>query len=455
MLTDLVGSTALWEQEPTAMAAALERHDSLVEEVVVAAGGDLIRSKGEGDSTFSVFSDALAAVVAACDLAAELGRTEWPTRAALKVRVGVHVGAAEHRGDSWFGSAVNRTARLRALAPPGVVLVSDATAGLVRHELPARLGLSYVGQRCLRGFREPERIWAATPEGLVAPPLPDSADTNVSIPHRQLTGRDPDVDRIQRLLSDRRLVTLVGVGGSGKTRLAVEVALRGRDSFPDGVWLVDLTSVNDPDAVVSTVLSVLGAASVGALADRELLIVLDSCEHVVSGAAAAAAVLLTASSGTRILATSRQPLGHTSEVVAVVGPLAVPTRVQGLDDLVTSPSFALFRDCAQSIDNSFTVDPAEVPDLARLLVALEGLPLAIEIAAAQTRTMSLARLAVSVEEDLPSLPLPWRDAADRHRSVARTIEWSVGLLGERRQGGVRGGVGMSRIRCGDCRSGDR
>ena len=288
--------------------------------------------------------------------------------------------------------------------------------------------LSFVGERFLRGLREPERIWAVAPKGFPAPQLPDSADTNISSPQRRLTGRDPDVDLVERLLADRRLVTLVGFGGSGKTRLAVEVALRRRGSFPDGVWFVDLTSVHDPDAVVSTILSTTGAATVGALADRELLVVLDSCEHIVAGAASAAAVLLSASNASRILATSRQPLGLSSEVVSVVGPLAVPTRALRLDDLATSASFALFLDCARSIDASFVVEATDVPALARLLVALEGLPLAIEIAAAQVRTMSLTRLAASVEHELPTLPLPWRDAPERHRSVARTIEWSLGLL---------------------------
>jgi predicted ATPase/DNA-binding SARP family transcriptional activator/class 3 adenylate cyclase len=428
VLTDLVGSTGLWDQEPHEMGDALELHDSIVESVIAGGGGSLIQSTGEGDATLSVFADPLAAVVAAAEVVAQLDRTVWPTSSALTVRAAIHIGAAEHRAGTWFGATVSRAARLRALAPPGAVLISDATARLVRDELPEGLRLAFVGQRHLRGLTEPERIWAVARLGSPLPSLPATEDTNVPTPQHRLIGREADLERVERLLADHRLVTIVGPGGCGKTRLAVEVSLRHRGASPDGVWMVDLAPVDDPLGVETTVLSAVGAASLGSLADRRLLVVLDNCEHVLAAAAAAATALLAASTGVRVLTTSRQPLGLTSEAVVPISPLAVPTEARRLEDLASCASFLLFVDRARSVDPSFAVHAEEVADLGRLLVALDGMPLAIEIAASRVRSTSLTRLAASVEHELPSLKLPWRDASTRHRSVAGAIEWSLGLL---------------------------
>ena len=191
--------------------------------------------------------------------------------------------------------------------------------------------------------REPERIWAVVPEGSAAPSLPDRADTNVLTPEHRLIGRDTVLERVERLLAEHRLVTLVGAGGSGKTRLAVELALRRQGVFPDGVWMVDLASVQATEAVIPTILSAIGASSVRALGDRRLLVVLDNCEHVVVGAAAAASALLSASAGVRVLSTSRRPLGLASEVVSLVDPLGVPSNARRLKELEVARSFRVAR----------------------------------------------------------------------------------------------------------------
>ena len=227
MLTDLVGSTEIWDTEPEAMSTALEAHDDLVARIVAESSGDLIRTKGEGDSTFSVFSDPIAAVAAAHRIARSVGSTQWPTRRPLAVRVGVHVGEAQRRGDNWFGSTVNRAARIRGLAPGGAVFVSGAIAAVVGSTGAPDAELVMLGRRRLRGLVDRDEIWAVVADGEDPPVLePDRGETNVETPDRDLFGREAEVEQIEELLRRHRLVTLTGAGGSGKTRLAVEIALR-------------------------------------------------------------------------------------------------------------------------------------------------------------------------------------------------------------------------------------
>jgi predicted ATPase/class 3 adenylate cyclase len=433
VLTDLVGSTELWDIDSGGMSRALDQHDDLVAHIVDEAGGELIRTKGEGDSTFSVFTDTVAAVEAAERIAFEVASYDWLTPRPLSVRVGVHVGPAQRRGDNWFGSTVNRAARLRGLASGGAVLISTSVASAVRDSPGTGARLELLGRRKLRGFRDREDIWAVVPAGVDPPALePDRGDMNLESPAHELLGRDEGVDELEELLKRRRLVTVTGAGGSGKTRLAVEVALRTRQSYADGVWMVDLSAAEE-GGVLPLVLSSAGCAStalstVEAFALKETLIVLDNCEHVLDDSAQTCASLLRAAPGVTVLATSRKSLGLSAEATHPLRPLAMPPTGTSVTDLDSYASVKLFVERARSVDPSFAVRPADREAMVRCMALLEGLPLAIEIAASQIKTMSLPRLADTLERELPALRSNWRDAAERHRSVAATIDWSLKLL---------------------------
>jgi predicted ATPase/class 3 adenylate cyclase len=431
VLTDLVGSTELWDSDPVAMAEALERHDALVTRVVDEAGGELIRSKGEGDSTFSVFADPLRATRAAFGIVRSMDAIEWPTEAALTMRLGVHVGPAQHRGGDWFGSTVNRTARLRGLAPAGAILMSGVAARSVGDALAPAARPEFVGWRHLRGLRDPEEVWALVAEGSQPPQVPpDVGDTNIDRPERVLFGRSTETEAVEQLLRRHRLVTITGAGGVGKTRLAVDVALEVREAYRDGVWLADLSGTG-PGGVLSVVLSRCGGPTIVAveeLVGRECLVVMDNCEHVLADAATTAALVLRAAPSVRVLATSRHRLGLAAEVVYPVEPLPVPSGGADLADVERFASFALFLERAQAIDPRFVLGPSDTGAVVRCLRAVEGVPLAIEIAASRTRSMPVTRLCASLERTLPDVPSAGRDVAERHRSVAATIEWSLALL---------------------------
>jgi predicted ATPase/class 3 adenylate cyclase len=431
MLTDLESSTELWDLDPASMSTALEMHDALIGRIVENAGGSLIQSKGEGDSTFSVFEDPADAVHAARNVVAGLAAAEWPTVRPLVARVGIHAGWAERRGVNWFGSAVNRAARIRGLAPAGAIFLSQATAEAVADRTPPGAAIVTLGSRRLRGLREPEVISALVVAGDDPPPLvPDDVNTNLERPPRRLVGRDEDIDHVERLLRSGRLVTVTGAGGTGKTRLAVEVASRTRGSYSDGVWLIQLAAVT-ADAVGPLVLSTLGvppSAGLAALAERECLIVLDNCEHIAAAAADAAVSILRAAPRLKILATSRTALEVTPEKIFPLRPLPIPPAGTGLRELNRYPAFNLFVERAEQADPTFTVAAGEADAVIRCLTLLDGMPLAIELAVPRLRTMSTPRLAQLLERDLPGVRSIRRDATDRHRSVASAIDWSLALL---------------------------
>jgi DNA-binding SARP family transcriptional activator/predicted ATPase len=264
----------------------------------------------------------------------------------------------------------------------------------------------------------------ATPLGTTS----QSLSGNIRAPDHELIGREAELQRVRELLATQSLISLTGPGGVGKTRLATEIAYKNVSSFPDGAWLVDLATIGESDAVVSATLSALEVARLDALAERQMLVVLDNCEHVIDGAAALARALRKLSPGARILVTSRRRLGLSSEVVLLVTPLRVPHGAQTLRDLERTASFVMFSERAKSIDAPFTMTDSDAPAIVRCLAALGGLPLAIEIAASQLRSTSLLRLAVAVEKDAAGLELAWRDSPERHRTVASALRSSLQLL---------------------------
>ena len=439
LLTDIVDSVSLWDRDPEAMAQAVARHEALIRDAVSASGGEMVRTKGEGDSTFSVFvhpSDALAAAAAIHEaVAADL----WPSTPALRVRTGVHTGDAEPRDGDWYGPAVNRAARLRALADGGQTLVSGVTAGLVADNIPDGVRLLYRGRRVLRGIERPEEVWelvAADDPRLAVPTL--ARTSGLPFVLTRFVGRSAELERLVDLTEGERLVTLTGPGGGGKTRLAVELA---RDAQRRGqvVWLAELAPLRDGQLVAQTVATAVGVEKVAdpieqLLAEPERLdglLVLDNCEHLLDDCAALAGTLLTAAPGLRVLATSREPMGLTGERVWPVKPLEVPDEsTLDVTELAQVESVELLMDRARAVRPDLEVDADDVTSVVRVCRALDGIPLAIELAAGRLRSLSIAELASRLGNQPAVLARHRSTGRDdaRHQTLRLTLDWSYDLL---------------------------
>jgi predicted ATPase/class 3 adenylate cyclase len=453
LLTDIEGSARLWESVPEAMEVALERHNRLLHEVIGGHGGVVVTSRGEGDSVFAVFPSAMSAVEAAGACQLRLQEEAWPAGAALRVRMGLHTGEARVRGSDRVDHApINRCARVKAAAHGGQVLVTKTTRDLAGGRLGGGFGLKRLGEFRLRDLAEPELIYQLTHAGLPAdfPPIRTPAEraTNLPLPVTSFIGRESDLEQTAAAVGQARLVTLTGPGGIGKTRLAVAVGERLGDRFAAGVVFVPLAAVTDPGLVLDAVARAVGASLGGAgsplqaLAewfggDRWLLI-LDNLEQVVS-AAGELAELLARCRGVTILATSRTVLGLAAEREYPVPPLPVPDSAPAgpatvpLGELAASSAVALFVDRAQAVRPGFTLTGNNAAAVAEICRRLEGLPLAIELAAARTRLLDPAALLARLAASLDALGTGAVDLPERQRTLRATVEWSVGLLddGER------------------------
>jgi predicted ATPase/class 3 adenylate cyclase len=444
VLTDIVGSVSLWERDVELMARAVARHDAIIDREVVAAGGELVRTKGEGDSTFSVFAHPAKAVAAAVAIQRAVVAEEWPTAAPVRVRVGVHTGDAEPRDGDWYGPPVNRAARLRALAEKGQTLVSGVTAGLVADRIPPGVRLLYRGRRVLRGIERPEEVWelvAADDPRLVVSRLSSVGGLPVAL--TRFVGRTADLEHLVELIEDERLVTLTGPGGSGKTRLAMQVAIDA-EHRGEVVWLADLAPLRDGGLVAQTVATAVGVETgldplVGLLVRPELLagvLVLDNCEHLLDACGVLTERLLAVAPGLRVLATSREPLGLAGETVWPVRPMDVPDESpRNWQQLARVESVDLLLDRARAVRPDLAVGDDDMASVVYICRALDGLPLAIELAAGRLRSLSLADLAGRLSDQLAMLVRhrsTGRDQA-RHRTLRMTLDWSYDLLTEQQR----------------------
>jgi predicted ATPase/class 3 adenylate cyclase len=446
VMTDVQGSTRLWREAPEAMHAAMARHDAIVAEVLARHGGWRPTDQGEGDSAFLAFQGTRAAVAAAVDLQLAMHAEPWPEPVQLSVRIAVGVGEVYPRDGNLYGDAVNRTARVRGLASGGQTLLTSAVRALVGDELPSGVTLRDLGAHRMKDLIQPEQVFQLDHPDLPStfPPLPslDRQPHNLPMQSSSFVGREHDLAELLSLVRDgARLVTITGFGGIGKTRLALQAAAELIGSATDGVWFVDCSAAVDPDDVPVAVASTLGvrdpglgmaAAVLDFARERSLVLVLDNLEQV-TDAAHWVGELLSAAPGVRVLATSREPLRLRDEVDYRLEPLGTPPAGHSHDGaqfVAEFPAVKLFLDRARQAMRTFTLNDATAPDVADICSQLDGLPLAIELAAARVKVLSPADLLVRLQLGVPLPPSGERDRPQRHQTLTAAIDWSVGLLSE-------------------------
>jgi predicted ATPase/class 3 adenylate cyclase len=441
LLTDVEGSARLWESAPDATAAALEKHNRVLSSVIEGHGGVVVASRGESDSFFAVFPSAVSAVEAAGACQLRLKEESWPVGAALRVRMGLHTGEARVPGSDHIDHApINRCARAKAAAHGGQVLVTETTRDLVAERLGSEFGLKRLGEFRLRDLSEPELIYQLTHAELPVqfPPLNTPHIGNIPLPVSSFIGRARELEQTAAMLGGSRVVTLIGAGGVGKTRLALRAAGQAVPRFADGAWLCELAPIRDAagvDDAVATLFSVTARAGqdtrealVEFLRGKELLLVLDNCEHLLAGAAALAQVLERSCPRLVILATSREGMGIDGERLVPVPPLVVPGADADLDTILGAEAVRLFAERAVAVKPGFQVTAQNATAVAAVCRRLDGVALAIELAAARVPAMTPAELAQRLERSFAVLAGGRRGAMAHHQTLRAAIDWSFQLL---------------------------
>ncbi|GAB4474576.1 MAG: hypothetical protein OHK0044_19390 [Burkholderiaceae bacterium] len=442
LFTDIEGSTRLWEDAPERMRLALARHDALCRAAVERHRGTLVKTTGDG--IHAAFDNAHDALAAAVDMQLALAAAVSGDGIALRIRCGLHCGVDERRGGDFYGRAVNRAARIMSAAHGGQILVSQAVADAVRAAPPADVALRDLGAVRLRDLAAPERVYQVLHPRLRAefPALRslEATPNNLAQQLNSFVGRSRELVEVRRLLETSRLVTLLGMGGIGKSRLSVQLGAEVLDDYPDGVWLVELAPLTDAQLVPQAVASVLGVkeeaggtvldALLKFTRDRTLLVILDNCEHLVNACADLAKRLLQAGPRVKILATSRDALQIAGETVFQLAPLAAPDpRAPAAEEaLAHSDAVRLFVDRAGAAQPAFRLTADNARTVAAICHQLDGIPLALELAAARTRALSVDAIAARLHERFKLLVTGDRTVLPRQRTLRALIDWSYDLL---------------------------
>jgi class 3 adenylate cyclase len=422
LFTDIEGSTRLWEQDEVAMRAAISRHDEMLRKAVADHGGVVFATMGDGIA--AAFGSASAAVFAAVTAQGLLAAETWQTQTPIRVRMGIHTGAAELCDGDYLGPPVNRAARLMAIGHGGQVLCSSATAELVGDGV----GLVDLGRQRLRDLDRPMHVFQVCAHGLTAefPRLRslEAFPGNLPVQFSSLVGRDTDLVRVKEALGSSRLVTLTGVGGVGKTRLSVQVAAEVLPAYRDGVWLCELAAADDPASVHQVVAAALGVAVrpgidlrarvADFLAAKDLLVVLDNCEHVLDAAADLVGVLLRGCPGVRVLATSREALALGGEHTVPLRSLSLPETSADVEKMAASDAVLLFVERAATARGGFALTAGNAAAVGEVCRRLDGIPLALELAAARVATMGPAEIAGHLDERFRLLAGRRRGGLERH-----------------------------------------
>jgi predicted ATPase/DNA-binding SARP family transcriptional activator len=435
LLTDVEGSTRRWDRNPAAMRLAMETHDAVLGRLVTAHGGAQVESGREGDSILATFTRASDALACAVAMQREFAAKAWPEGADVHIRVAINSGEAELRSGHYYGPAVYRCARLLATGHGDQVLVTQATRDLVIDAMPEGVGLRELGSHRLRNLERPEVIFQVIAPGLRAEFAPlksmDPRRHNLPVSPNGFVGRAGELAEIKERLAANRMLTLTGAGGTGKTRLALQAAADMIDGFNDGVWLVELASLSQPELVVQAAAEALGVREEAGrpivktlcewLRDKNLLLLLDNCEHLVPAVVSLADRLLRDCPGVRLLATSRAALRVNGEAITRVGPLSEPDAV------------VLFADRSSAVQPAFRLTEDNSESVAQICRRVEGIPLAIELAAGRARMMSPGEILTRLQDSFGLLAGGSRSANARHETLKAAMDWSYWLLNEDEQ----------------------
>ncbi len=445
LFTDIEGSTKLWEHHPNAMKSALARHDALTRDAIEKHRGHVFKTVG--DAFCAAFATASDALVSACAAQRALYAENWGSIGALRVRMALHTGVTEERGDDYVGPILNRVARLLSAGHGGQTLLSLVTAELVRDHLPEGVTLRDLGEGRLKDLDRPEHIFQLVTPDLPSefPPLKtlDTLPNNLPIQLTSFIGREREIEAVRRLLSTTRLLTLTGSGGVGKTRLALQAAVDMLEAFADGVWLVELAPLSNPALVshsVATVFSVRedkGRPLMNALQEylrtKNLLLILDNCEHLLDACAQLVDTLLRTCPGLKIIASSREALGVAGETPFRVPSLSLPDprQLPTIENLTQFDAVQLFIERAIAVKPDFQVTNANAPAVAQVCHRLDGIPLAIELAAARVKGLAVEQIAARLDDRFRLLTGGSRTALPRQQTLRTSIDWSYDLLSEK------------------------
>jgi predicted ATPase/class 3 adenylate cyclase len=440
LFTDLEGSTRLWEEHPEAMKEALARHDVIVREAVEGRGGRVIKTTGDG--LHAVFDTAQDAAAAAIGAQRALAEEQWDTTGPLRVRMGLHTGEAEHRAGDYYGPVLNRAARVAGAAHGGQILMSHATEEVLRDHLRGEVALVDLGEHRLRDLSRAERVFQVVHPDLERdfPRLRslEAFPGNLPAQVTSFVGRVDEIAAVAEALREARLVTLTGVGGVGKTRLAIQTAAEVLPDDRDGAWLCELAAAGDPDAMVQVVAAALGVQSYPGepldtrvrefLRDRRALVVFDNCEHLLDAMSHLAEGIVRECPEVRILATSREPLGIGGERIVRVRSLPIGDPVRDGEEGGESDAVRLFVERASGAEPDFDLDETDTRIVEDICRRLDGIPLAIELAAARVVAMSPAEILGLLDERFRLLTGGRRTAVERHQTLRATVDWSYALL---------------------------
>lgn len=444
VFSDLEGSTRLLATLRDAYGPLLEAYHDLIEAVFTKHGGTQLDQAGDG--LFHSFPSSRSAASAAIEAQLAMAERDWPGGASVRARMGIHTGEAVTRRSGYVGMDVHRAARIAAAGHGGQVLLSQVTRDLVATDLPAEAVLTDLGEHWLKDLAQPEHLYQLTIQGLpqAFPPLKSLVTLPNNLPRHlnSFVGRQGDVAEVRRLTTEAPLVTLTGPGGVGKTRLAIQVAAELLDTFADGAWLVELETLTDENLVAQQVAVALGIAEasdadaqesvLGHLRTRQALLILDNCEHVIEACARLANALLRGCPGLRIIATSREALGVSGERMYPVRSLTLPTSARTVSAAVAAEFEAvdLFCERARAADPSFTITDDNAPAVVEICERLDGIPLAIELAAARVRALSPQQIAERLDDRFRLLTGGSRTVMPRHQTLRAAIDWSFDLLPE-------------------------
>ncbi len=445
LFSDVEGSTRLWEEQPAAMSAALARHDALMQEAIDAAGGFVFKTVG--DSFHAVFNRPEAALSAAWTAQAALHAEDWPLAEGrtIRVRMALHTGQAERRDGDYFGAVLSRTARLLAAGHGGQTLLSEVSAVHLSGILPPDVRLRSLGRHRFKDLAQAQEVLE-----LLAPNLPsvfpalrslEFFPNNLPAQLTSFIGRDAEMAAARTQLASSRLLTVTGMGGSGKTRLALQAAADALEDYPDGVWLVELAALSDPELVVQEVAGVLGVREEAekkllqtlrdTLRPQAALLILDNCEHVVDAAARLVDALLKSCPKLSVLATSREALGIGGEAVLPLPPLSMPalgTAAATPEALAECEAVRFFVERATAALPTFRFSAGNAAAVASVCARLDGIPLALELAAARVKVLTPEQIDGRLDDRFRLLSGGSRTALPRQQTLRALVDWSYDLL---------------------------